>query len=128
MADDVETIIAELFGEADRAVKLVALEVTASLIEATPVDTGNLRASWVPNIGGPFEGVPSTRDAVSTAAQEAGTAAVATGYRIDLGEVWITNGASYAVEVDARQGFSPPIPFAIEEAVAAASAKLEHDR
>jgi hypothetical protein len=32
----------------------LAIEITANLIAATPVDTGHARANWVPSIGSPF--------------------------------------------------------------------------
>lgn len=118
--DQVDAIMLALMGEADDAVRDVALEVTAALVEATPVDTGNLRASWVPNIGSPIDDVSTSREAVSDIEQQTGIAQIAGGYHIDMGAIHIVNGASYGQAVDARQPF---VESAIETGVATAVAK-----
>lgn len=66
----------------------LTLEVTANLIEATPVDTGHARANWVPGIGDPPE------DEQPAGAQAAGMAAVAT-YKLGDGPLNITNNVPY---------------------------------
>lgn len=108
-----------LTGEVERGVRDVALEVTGAIVEAAPVDTGNLRAQVVPNIGGPGATPSSTRENVSTTDQAAGIAAMGA-YRIGMGEVHITLHASYTEEVDKRQPF---VKDAIDRGVAAAVAK-----
>jgi hypothetical protein len=77
-----------LRAEIARAGTALTLEITANLIEATPVDTGHARANWVPSIGAPHLGEDSG------AAQVAGQTAVFS-YRLGDGPLCIANNASY---------------------------------
>ncbi len=63
----------------------LALEITANLVEACPVDTGNARAHFVPVIGSSDPGGTS---------QAEGIAALAT-YRLGDGDVYIANNVPY---------------------------------
>lgn len=76
---------ARLRAELAGAARALTLEVTANLIEACPVDTGNTRARFIPSIGEPGEGA---------SAQQAGMAAVAT-YKLGDGPLHITNNTPY---------------------------------
>lgn len=69
---DVRIVVQSLNGFTEKLVRRLTLNVTANLIEDTPVDTGWARANWVPSIGAPRR-------------QTAGTRAAAEDGRIDLG-------------------------------------------
>lgn len=70
------------------AAKALALEVTAELVKACPVDTGHARRNFVPSIGSPAD---SEDDG---AAQQEGMAAVV-GYAIGGGDLYVTNHVPY---------------------------------
>lgn len=95
MAAGVRVVIGELNKFATRKVKELTLAITANLIEDNPLDTGWSRNNWVPRIGKPFEGVVGTRDAVSGTQQAMGQASVAGSYKIEDGEIFISNSVPY---------------------------------
>lgn len=70
------------------AAKALALEVTAELTKACPVDTGHARRNFVPSIGAPSE------DDDEGGAQQAGMVAVAS-YQIGDGDLYVTNNVPY---------------------------------
>ncbi len=97
-------------------VKKIALDIHANLIDkpengGTPIDTGYARSNWIPRIGKPFEGTVGQRPVkdynaraiggsgtvgeIDTATQEAGRQEVASGFRIEMGPVTITNNVEY---------------------------------
>lgn len=69
--------------------KALTLEVTANLVEDCPVDTGHVRANFVPNVGSPFAG-----EAADSGSQQAGQAAVLS-YKLGDGNIHITNNVGY---------------------------------
>lgn len=95
-------IAALLQAATEEVIRRISINVTAELIERTPVDTGWARANWIPAIGtapddevaeldraGRVAGVTSARGW-----QSIGTASL-TGYRLDRGNVFISNGVPY---------------------------------
>ena len=107
----IRIIVRSLEGYAERVVKRLVLDVTKGVVEATGVDTGWLRANWVPQVGSPYEGTvgsrPTSGEAVSVAASAArasGEAAIL-GYRLSQGPVWITNHVPYSA-IRERRGFT----------------------
>lgn len=106
LGDAIEKVVTEL-----------SLEITAELIERTPVDTGWARANWVPAIGNrPSDAKdPGSRESRASGApgrgaeQQAAVAALATGgYSLEKGQVFISNGVPYIVFLD--QGSSAQAP------------------
>jgi hypothetical protein len=90
MADPQAAAIAErLRAMIAEAASTLVVEVTANLIEATPVDTGHARANWVPSVGEPFSG-----EVDGAAAQAAGMIAV-TAYKLGDGPLNVTNNTDY---------------------------------
>lgn len=94
----------------EAVVKAVTLNVVANLRRApsdggTPVDTGWARANWIPQVGGPRNATAGNRSAVSTAEQDAGVAAIAAGYKLEQGDVSISNHVPYIGQLN--DGFSP---------------------
>lgn len=111
MADRVQVTIQALGAFTEKSVKALTLEVTANLIESTPVETGWARANWVPQIGSPYESTDGSRSEVSASAQQSGIAAVATGYKITRGPVWVSNNVPYIGALNNGHSRQAPAAF-----------------
>lgn len=106
---------------AETAVKTIVREAHAELVEATPKQTGNLRANWVPSVGRPYTGpraVGHSGARSGAAATVAGLAAVE-GYRLTDGKAFIVNRTGYAPDIilDKNDGL---VERAVNAAIAAA--------
>ena len=126
MKNQTRRIMRELYKRLERDVKIIVLDITAGLIEETPVDTGWARANWIPNIGSPFQGPVGSHDDFDTTQQEQGQAQVATKYKLEDGPVFITNHVPYVP--DLNEGSSPQAPAGfideiIDRVVEAANAR-----
>lgn len=132
MADDPEIlrVIDTLEGWTSEIVRRIAVEVTAELIERTPVDTGWARANWVPNIAFPYEGTPvsvmSREDRTAglgnaQGQQSAGVATLVAGqYTIERGPVFISNNVPYVTILNTGSSSQAPsgfIQLAIEQGI-----------
>jgi hypothetical protein len=109
----------------EKVIKKVTLDLTANLIESTPVDVGFARANWVPKIGSPYEanlsGVNATSQSTANArnVQSAATAAI-TGYKLPAGSVFVSNNVSYITALNDGSSKQEPKGFvqrAIRKAV-----------
>ena len=98
-------IVSEMKRTAAEVVKKLTLDVTANLIETTPVDTGHARANWVPKIGQPERG-----EQASAAAQVAGQAAVATATAISQ-PVYVSNNVPYITRLNDGSSTQAPKGF-----------------
>lgn len=95
-------IAALLEAATEEVIRRISINVTAELIERTPVDTGWARANWIPAIGSPADDDVAELDRASRTAgvtsargrQSLGTASL-TGYRLQRGNVFISNGVPY---------------------------------
>lgn len=130
MADDnsVVAVIKSLTQYTERLLKKVTLDVTANLIEDTPVDTGWARSNWVPKIGSAAEGDEGFDHSYNnrkgkiqaiagqSALQGSGIASVST-YKLGEGSIFITNNVPYIV--DLNEGTSKQAPRAFVEAAIA---------
>lgn len=99
MADQISAIIADLEGVAESVIIDLTLEMTANLVEDTPIDIGWARANWIPAIGSPpilaQSGDPDAGDvSIAVSRQSSGQAEVLT-YKIDSGPVFVSNNAPY---------------------------------
>jgi len=102
-------------------VKELALEITANLIEACPVDTGHARRNFIPAIGEPFDGEDDG------AAQLTGQAQVL-GYQLVDGDIHITNNVPYIGALLAGHSAQAPVGWdlaAVDKAVA--DVQTRHD-
>ena len=120
--EQIAAIDAALGRVVEDAVKAVTLDVTARLVEATPVDTGWARANWIPSVAQPVETVEGTRDSVSTARQATGIAAIAS-YKYGDGPTYAANCVPYIAKLDQGSSTQAPAGFvrqAVDEAVVAA--------
>lgn len=69
-------VVKELRKYTGRVRRAIVLELKDILFFTTPFATGHARSNWIPSMGFPHRGVEGSREAVSYAAQERGTAAV----------------------------------------------------
>ena len=118
----------EVFTE--KTLRALTAELTAQLIERTPVDTGWARANWVPNIGSPFEanleGVSATRERASQAQVRQGerTAQVVTTYQPQQGSIFVSNNVPYIQELNDGSSTQAPAGF-VQQAIAASVRKFQ---
>lgn len=128
MADNqVVAIVKALDQFAERIVTKITLDITANLIEQTPIDTGWARANWVPSIGQDrivsLQNIvnPSPTDvAGAKASQSEGIASVATGFKLADKAVFISNNVPYIVRLNEGSSKQAPAGFvtsAIQKAV-----------
>lgn len=120
MADQVADVMAALRREIAAATVDVTLEITANLIEATPVDTGFARASWVPSVGTPSDAQPTETDVGSAASAQADGQAAVLAFTYDQGQTFVTNNTEYIEALAAGSSDQAPSGFvdaAVEQAV-----------
>lgn len=125
MADQqIRAIVRGLDRLTERVVTKITLDVTANLVETTPVDTGWARANWVPALSKPFVAnlgaVPVTAQNASAAGvrQQAAVAGIA-GYRLSMGRVFVSNNVPYIQELNAGSSRQAPSGF-VQRAIAKA--------
>lgn len=125
-------IVQALEAFSEKAVTVITLDVTANLIETTPVDTGWARANWLPAIGSPniknLEGIqPDATSAAAAGATQASATAGITRYRLAMGKTFVTNNVPYILKLNdgsSRQAPSGFIQNAIGKALQAVERKL----
>lgn len=127
MADpQIRAIIKGLERLTERIVTKITLDVTANLIETTPVDTGWARGNWVPAIGAAFEAdlagiTPTPQDAATAAAgQQNAIAGIVAGYKLSRGAVFVSNNVPYILRLNDGSSTQAPSGFvqrAIKKAV-----------
>lgn len=113
----VRVVISSLNGFTETLIKKLVLDIVANFQAApgddgTPIKSGWARSNWIPQIGSPREAVAGTKaqaesDQLPTESA-AGVAAVATGYTLPRGAVYITNNVPYILALD--QGSSTQTP------------------
>ena len=126
MADrQVRAIVRGLDRFTARVVTRLTLDVTANLIETTPVDTGWARANWVPSIGQPAikdlpRVKPDDRQIVADAvAEQQGATAGLLAYTLKMGRVFVTNNVSYILSLNDGTSKKAPTGF-VQVAIARA--------
>lgn len=119
----VPLIVAAIERAAARVSAFVALRLVERLIEATPVDTGFARASWIASVGVRTNTVGGTRNSVSESAQQLGMTRLLN-YRLVDGVIFVSNNVPYIMRLNAGWSQQAPIGF-IEFAVTGAHADAE---
>lgn len=117
MATDpqIRIIVGGLEQFSEREIIRLSLEVTANLIEATPVDTGWARANWVPSIGQAYEaavgngGDPGQVSSMRKK-QSSGKAELA-GYKLTKGPIFVTNNVPYIQKLNEGSSAQAPSGF-----------------
>ena len=120
-------IMDELDGFTERIVKGIALDITANLIETTPVDLGWARANWVPVIGVRAETRAITNPEGADidrqrGKQQAGIAQVAARYKLGAGAIHIINPVTYIVPLNEGSSKQAPAGF-VQDAIRKAVTK-----
>lgn len=116
MANQVRVITDALNTAVEKVITLISVNVTAELIEATPVDTGWARANWVPAIGAPklesVSGDPQAPQVTGAGAQQqAALAKLIVGYRLERGPVFISNNVPYITILNEGTSSQAPSGF-----------------
>lgn len=120
----VRVVVTALETFIESIIKKITLDIVANLTAApseggTPVDTGWARANWVPQIGTAPTGTVGSPANVTGAPQHAGAVAVAAGYKLDKGPVFISNNVPYILKLNAGSSQQAPKGF-IQAAIAKA--------
>ncbi len=121
----VRAIVRSLTRLAERAIVKITLDVTANLVETTPVDTGWARANWVPAIGRPFEVdlrdvPPTSQNAASARSTQQSAMTSMVGYKLRRGRVFVSNNVPYVPRLNDGSSKKEPAGFvqrAIRKAV-----------
>lgn len=125
MVDQVTQVINQLDSFTERLITKITLDVTANLVEATPVDTGWARANWVAQIGRPFvedlSAVTPDGQAAASAGQRqaASLGNVASSYRLQRGAVFVSNNVPYIMFLNEGSSQQAPSGF-VQRAIAKA--------
>lgn len=113
MGKETDRVIGLLERALEQAVKQLTVEVTANLIESTPVDTGWARANWVPTIATAAVETVGSPDAVSSAGQQTGIATVIGSYRLGANgtPTFVTNNVPYIRRLNEGHSQKAPAGF-----------------
>lgn len=122
---DIDPILTTIRVTANRVVVNTVKTYQRNLVNRTPVDTGNLRNSWIPHLASNppvAQGRFATREArLANAGRmlsiQRQAVANLDNYSVDQGDLVITNSAPYNIYVNARQMF-------IERAIADSETEL----
>jgi hypothetical protein len=117
-------ILLSLNKVAERAISKITLDITANLIESTPVKTGWARANWIPSVTKAVQDTDGTQEqaeagSISSGKQTSGTAEAAT-YKLPQGQVFIANNVPYILRLNDGSSSLAPAGFveaAIQKAV-----------
>lgn len=125
MADAINLadVVAGLNRAIEGATTAIAIEVTAELRQATPVDTRFAASSWIPSVGAPSAEMGGSPEAPSPSAAEAGLARVAA-FRLSDGKAHVANNARYIKFLDEGSSTQQPAGFVrrcIEQGLQAAA-------
>ena len=126
----VRRIVSSIDRLIERVVTKIGLDVTANLIETTPVDTGWARANWVPSVGRPERNDPGVRDrsrVPGAQAKQAVGQAELLRYKLGRGKAFVTNGVPYIQRLNEGSSQQQPRAFvqrAVRKAVTAANRTL----
>ena len=123
VADELEQAI-------ERTIRALGINITAELIETTPVDTGWARANWVPNAGSPFTGNSELLDAEAQRAAVPGQVASQTAassslirYKLSDGDIFISNNVPYIVRLNEGSSMKAPSGF-VQQSIARTIVRL----
>lgn len=128
----IKAIVQALDKTTEAVVIRLGLNITANLVETTPVDTGWARANWVPSIGA-SKRTPEVRQPTSAlvqgqaALQAAGQAGLLS-YKIGAGSVFISNNVPYIGRLNDGSSTQAPTGFiqaAIRRGVAQTEASIK---
>jgi hypothetical protein len=111
-------VLVDLDGFVERTCVELAVNLTAELIEVTPVDVGWARANWVPNLGAPYTGSgepPTKPGPMDDAVQQAGLNDVLA-FKLADGAIFVSNRVPYIRRLNDGSSDQAPAGF-VEAAV-----------
>lgn len=121
----VDVVVVKLLAHIERTMRRLQLRVYQALTSANPVLTGFSRAGWSPSVTAPVPGpsdrppvpaVASAQAAALFAQHQQAAAALAAGYRLSQGVVFIVNNVRYTIHLNACTSAQAPAMF-VEQAV-----------
>lgn len=121
----VRAVVQALTRVTERAIVKITLDVTANLVETTPVDTGWARANWVPAIGTPFirdlgeVSATGQNAAAAAATQQGALGGIVAGYKLARGKVFVSNNVPYITRLNDGSSKKAPAGF-VQRAIAKA--------
>jgi hypothetical protein len=122
LADQIDIIMAGLDEVVESTVIRLTLQLTAALVENTPVDIGWARAGWVPSIGQAYEGgrdlSPDPVKVTQALVQQQQGEAKVLGYRLADGPAWVSNNVAYINRLN--EGWSKQAPAGFVQSTIAA--------
>lgn len=115
LGDEMKKTAQNVSDNADRLVRRCALAIDATVVLATPVDTGRARGNWQVEIGSPASGVTDSLDPSGAGAVREGKGVIES-YKGDKNGIYITNNLPYIERLN--QGWSKQAPAGfVEEAI-----------
>ena len=120
---EVNRVVNVLNEAIQRIVISISTNVTAELIDNTPVDTGWARANWVPQIGAPFAGnsrvLSDDERRSAVGGQRSRQSSAVSGlfnYNVTQGAIFITNNVPYIVRLNEGSSQKAPAGF-VQQAI-----------
>ncbi len=119
----------------EKVMRRLVFRVYQALEVSTPVDTGFARSKWTPTTGAPEsslsdrprdESVARAQAAALLAQNKATAAALASGYTLSMGPIFIVNGAKYLVYLNQGTSAQAPAMF-VEQAIATGIARTRQE-
>ena len=109
----IRAIVRGLERVTERVIIKITTDVTANLIEATPVDLGWARANWVPSLGASVvkDLSGAQRNVQSASSEQSAGLAEVLGYRLRRGKVFISNNVPYILALNDGHSSQAPAGF-----------------
>lgn len=131
MTTETRRVLSLLEQGIESAIASLGVNITAELIERTPVDLGWARANWVPSVGQPFLGNADDIDEAArraavpaqSARQQTATAALFA-YQVERGPLFISNNVPYIVALNEGSSDQAPSGF-VQESILAGIRSLD---
>ena len=131
----IDIVLGDLESVTEQVVVALSVNISAELIERTPVDTGWARANWVPRAGKPFRGgsqqiSKEEREAKSrgrAGVQENSIASLTATYKLQQGPVFNSNNVPYIQVLNNGSSDQAPSGF-IQQGIKAGVKSVEGRR
>lgn len=112
LGNDLEKLALGFPAQADKIVRLVALESLKNLVLSTPVDTGRARSNWFATVDFPSEQITDDTDFQSNLHEE--SSKLLSSFRFNT--IWISNNLPYILRLNDGWSKQAPIGF-IEKSI-----------
>lgn len=112
VTEEIGRILLDVDAHLEMVMRALAINLTANLRDATPVDTSWARSNWIPSTGAPIKRPRGTPESVDSGPQETGMARAAV-WRRGQGPIYVTNAVPYIEKLN--RGWSRQAPAAFVE-------------